>query len=203
MRLLKTLKSFVLSILVLIIVSCNNKITKSEFKKEERIFNASGLVWEEYVEIDLDSLLNYGDLFEEINKITCEKSITLKFENDSIIYRVKPFDICPTSDYRLRQVIYVNPDSIFVNDSLKFPIDNLNQELRKHLINKKNDINYPQKEEMRFVSIYMDSSENLNETKNLITEIISSFDELKKDNDLIFSGIALRERGMIRIVEKK
>ena len=157
-------------------------------EKEEQIFLSSRIVGHEYVEIDIDTLANFGEMLKVMEEIDCVGSYALfKIETDKKIYKIQPKQFCDIpSDYKLREIIYINTDSITVNYQLKYPIDSLQVVLKNHLLNSENNSNYPSADEKRMLSINIDRTKNISETKNHLLNIINEVNELNSKRNFVF-----------------
>ena len=102
------------------------------------------LVDNELIEYNIDTLNNFNEVTEILDKIDCSKEYALfKLETDKKIYKIQPLQFCnDIFDYKLREVLYINTDSITVNYKLKLPIDSLKVTLTNHLLNPNNDENH-------------------------------------------------------------
>jgi hypothetical protein len=195
----------IISILILLclLISCGqNKNEKNLIKKEkpEQNFLSYRIVTNEFIEIDIDTLANFTEILDIIEKIDCKKNYALfKLETDENIFKIQPLQVCEVIfDYYLREIIYINIDSITVNYQLKYPIDSLKMVLENHQFNLKNDKNYPLSYEKKLISIYVDSTKNISETKKLLLKIISEINELNTKTNFVF---VFSDSGIIQVIE--
>jgi hypothetical protein len=154
------------------------------------------LVDNELIEYDIDTLKNFNGITEILDKIDCSKEYALfKLETDKKIYKIQPLQFCEDIfDYKLREVLYINTDSITVNYEMKLPIDSLKVTLKNHLLNPNNNKNFPSKDEKKLISINVNGTKDIAETKKLLLKIIEGINEF--DNKTNF-GFMFENRGII------
>jgi len=58
--------------------------------------------------------------------------------------------------------------------------------LKNHLLNPKNDSNYPSADKKRMLSINLDRTTNISETKNHLVNIINEINELNSKRNFVF-----------------
>lgn len=196
--------TFFIPILIFLLISCgqnNNEIKHLKNEKSEQIFLTYRLVDNEFIEYDLDTLSNFNQIIKIQNKIDCNKNYALfKLKTDTKIYNIQPLQFCEDIfDYKLREIVYISTDNITVNYELQYPIDSLKTILNNHLINPNDDRNYPSSEEQRLISINVDSTKNIIETKKLLLKIITNINELNIKTNFSFM---FENNGIIRIVEE-
>jgi hypothetical protein len=190
-------KTFFIPILIFLLISCG----QNNSGKPEQNFLTFRLIDNEFIEYDLDALSSFDDIIKIQNKIDCNKNYALfKLNSDTKIYNIQPLQFCEDIfDFKLREIVYINTDSITVNYELQYPIDSLKMVLNNHLSNTNNDRNYPSAEEKRLISINVDSTKNIIETKKLLLKIITNINELniKTNFSFMFEG-----NGIIRVIEE-
>jgi hypothetical protein len=190
-------KTFFIPILIFLLISCG----QNNSGKPEQNFLTFRLIDNEFIEYDLDTLSSFNDIIKIQNKIDCNKNYALfKLNSDTKIYNIQPLQFCEDIfDFKLREIVYINTDSITVNYELQYPIDSLKMVLNNHLRNTNNDRNYPLVEEKRLISINVDSTKNIIETKKLLLKIITNINELniKTNFSFMFEG-----NGIIRVIEE-
>jgi len=190
-------KTFFIPILIFLLISCG----QNNSGKPEQNFLTFRLIDNEFIEYDLDTLSSFNDIIKIQNKIDCNKNYALfKMNSDTKIYNIQPLQFCEDIfDFKLREIVYINTDSITVNYELQYPIDSLKMVLNNHLRNTNNDRNYPSAEEKRLISINVDSTKNIIETKKLLLKIITNINELniKTNFSFMFEG-----NGIIRVIEE-
>lgn len=194
-------KSVLIIILSFFLTYCvdskkDNPITKEKTVQSFLTYRTQN---QKHLEIDIDSLQNFGELLNVIDTTDCRKlAPTFKIETDSTIYKIQHLHFCETIyDYKLRNILYVSTDSIKVNYQLTYPINDLGTILENHLINKLNDENYPSEDEKRFISIHIDESEDIQEVKKLLLHIISVHTKLNIKTNFAFM---FDRYGMIQVV---
>ncbi|MFK7747986.1 MAG: hypothetical protein AB8B65_06335 [Kordia sp.] len=140
------------------------------------------------IETNMDSLKNFGEVLKMIDTTDCStKTLLFTIETAENNYTIQPLQFCgDIYDYKLRQIIYFDTDSITVNEQLKYPITAIHSVLKNHLINPLNDEDYPSKEATKFISIHVDSSKSIKEIKKLLLNIISTFNSLKINQNFSF-----------------
>ncbi|PHQ29777.1 hypothetical protein [Leeuwenhoekiella nanhaiensis] len=181
----------VLFITLIFFLSCAENRPNKENKVVEKsiqTFFSFRMEGQSLVEFDLDTIKTTKELIRILNEIDClkEKPV-LKIETDYKINRIQPFQICEfILDYKLKNIIYVNTDSITVNYDLVLPIDSLEITLKNHLLNPNNNENYPSQLEKKMISIHIDSTKNISDTKNLFLNIIDKVNRLDSIPDFIF-----------------
>ncbi|WP_339847275.1 hypothetical protein [uncultured Dokdonia sp.] len=99
----------------------------------------------------------------------------------------------------MKEVVYINTDSITVNNDLKYPIDSLNSVLRYHLLNFNGDNNYPLGTERKWISINVDESKKIDDTKILLLKIIDEVNSIESNGDF---GFMFENSGLIEVVEE-
>ena len=154
------------------------------------------MVDNELIEYDIDTLKSFKEVTEILDDIDCSKEYALfKLETEKKIYKIQPIQFCDDIfDYKLREVIYINTDSITVNYELKYPIDSLKTTLTNHLFNPNNDRNYSLANEKKLISINVDSTKKITDTKRLLLNII---DELNAIENKPHLGFMFENRGII------
>ncbi len=152
----------------------------------------------ELIEYDIDTLKNFKEVIKILDETDCLSEYAMfKLETENKIYKIQPLQFCESIlDYRLREIIYVNTDSITVNYELQFPIDSLKLALTNHLFNPSNDRNYSLADEKKLISINVDSIKNITQTKNLLLKLIKELNamENKPNFDFIFENRGILPR---------
>ncbi len=157
------------------LVHCRqNNSKKNGADKPIQNFITFQMVDNELIEYDIDTLKNFKEVTDILNNINCLKEYAVfKLETEKKIYKIQPLQFCnDIFDYKLREVIYINTDSIIVNYELKLPIDSLKTAIINHLFNPSNDKNYSLTNEKKLISINVDSIKNITKTKRLLLNII-------------------------------
>lgn len=176
-------KLYIILILITNLLSCgknNNDKIKNDLKKTEQLFCSLKRVDKQFIEFDIDTLSNFNQLVDISEEIDCLRyNALLKIETDEKIYKIQPLKLCESiMDYKLRDIIYINTDSITVNYELKYPIDSLKTVLKYHLQNPDNDSNYPVRKRTKLISVNVDNTLEIDETKKLLLNIINKFNQL-------------------------
>lgn len=183
-------KSIIILVLVFLFYNCIEK-KENHNTKQKIVYKYTpplnyGI---EYLEVDIDSLSEFNEILTILDTIDCtKKDVVFKMETEDKIYKIQPLQYCGVNyDYYLNQIIYINTDSITVNHDIQYPIDSLKTVLDSHLTNKKNDINYPSiDEEFRIISIHIDSSKKIKETKQLLLKIITEAQKITPKSNFVF-----------------
>lgn len=81
----------------------------------------------ELVEYNIDTLKNFNEIFKILDETDCLREYAMfKLETEDKIYKIQPLQFCEgIFDYKLREILHINTDSITVNYDQKFPIDSL------------------------------------------------------------------------------
>lgn len=180
--------------------NCNEK-KRLPIEKPIQHFLSFRLVDNEFIEYDIDTIANFSEVLKILDEIDCTKEYALfKLETDNKIYKIQPLQFCESIfDYKLREIIYVNTDSIIVNYQLKYPIDSLKMVLNNHLQNTNYDENYPSTDEKKLISINVNSTKNIIETKKLLLKIIAEINDLNTQANFAFM---FEDRGIIEVIEE-
>ena len=197
-------KTLVIPILFILLINCvqgNREHKKLKNEKSEQNFWSYRLVENKFIEFDIDTLKNFREITRIIEGIDCKKNYAVfKLETDEKIFKIQPLQFCEDIfDYKFREIIYINTDSITVNEKLRFPIDSLNMILNYHLNNPKDDKDYPLKDEKRLISVNVDSTKNIVETKNLLLNIVSHINELNTKSNFSF---IFEDWVLIKVIEE-
>ena len=170
------------------LIACKEQHKPSRVAKQEQIFKSLRRVDSEIIEIDMDTLANFKTVVNILETIDCRKNYAVfKLENKEKVLKIQPLHFCgDIFDYRLRDIIYIDTDSITVNYKLKYPIDSLKIILNYHLLNPNNDKNYPKKHKGKLISINVDGKKNIIDTKKLLFKITNHIDNLKTKNKVRF-----------------
>lgn len=165
-------------------------------EKPIQSFMTSRLVDNKLIEYDIDTLGDFNELIKILKKIDCLKEYAIfKLETDRKVYKIQPLQFCDdVFDYKLREVLYLDTDSIVVNYELRYPIDSLNSILTNHLFNPSNDRNYPFEDEKKLISINVDSTKNILETKELLLNVIQEINALDSKPNF---GFMFENRGIL------
>ena len=192
-------KTAIILLLSFLLLNCgqnNDNKKEVETEKPEQNFMSFRDVSKKLIEIDIDTISDFKELIEVTEKIDCTGKIAVfKIETDKKIYKIQPLQVCDyILDYKLREIIYVNTDSVIVNYKIKFPIDSLKVVLDNHLRNQNNNPNYPSSDEKKLISINVDSTKNISETRNLLLKIIADFNDLNIKSNFAFM---FEDRGIL------
>ncbi len=174
----------------------NNENKHTAIEKPIQRFMTFRLVDNELVEYDIDTLKNFNEVIKILDETDCLNEYAMfKLETEDKVYKIQPLQICESIfDYKLREILYVNTDSITVSFDLKFPIDSLKSVLTNHLFNPNNDRNYSLKNEKKLISINVDSTKNINETEKLLLNIIEELNGIENKPNF---GFMFENRGIL------
>lgn len=197
-------KTIVILILNCLLISCGqnrNEKKETKSKKAKQNFFTLRLADNEFIEFDIDTLTNFNEIIKIIEEIDCRKNYALfKLETEKEIFNIHPLQLCEDIfEYKLREIVYINTDSITVNYELKYPIDSLKTVLNNHLRNPNDDKNYPSSDEKKLISINVDSSKSIIVTKKLLLKTIANINEL---NTKVNFSFMFEDRGIIQISEE-
>ena len=197
-------KTIAILILNCLLISCGQNTDGKKNvtnEKPEQKFLTFRIVGNEFIEVDIDSLTNFKEILNVIENIDCRKNYALfKLETENKIFKIQPLQFCDDIfDYKLREIVYINTDSITVNYELQYPIDSLKMVLNNHLRNPNNDRNYPSTEEKRLISINVDKTKNIIETKKLLLKTITNINELNIKTNFSFM---FEDGGIIQVIEE-
>jgi|GEM_PF-1901754 len=202
MKIFKEFRSvIVVSVLMYFTTSCGNNNSKIPLKKEQQNFLTIRNLANGFIEYDIDTLANFREITKILEEIDCEKNYALfKLETNSKIFKIQPLQSCgDIFHYKMKEVVYINTDSITVNNDLDYPIDSLNSVLRNHLLNFNGDNNYPSAAERKWISINVDDSKKIDDTKILLLKIIDEINSIESNVDF---GFIFENSGLIEVVEE-
>ena len=195
--------TYILILSFLCICCGQNQDAEKETSNEKPIqtFSSFRLLKNELVEYDIDTLTNFNEILKILDEIDClQEYVVFKIDTGDKIFKIQPLQMCEDIfDYKLRQILYINADSITINHKLKFPIDSLQTILKNHLVNPNNNENYPLEKEIKLISITIDGTKNIRDTKNLLLKIISIVNELEHKVNFSFM---FESHGIIEVVEE-
>ncbi|WP_416441758.1 hypothetical protein ACH3O9_14750 [Leeuwenhoekiella sp. A16] len=191
-------KTIAILILSFLLFSCGqNNSEKKQIAIEKPIqhFMTFRLADNELVEYDIDTLKNFNEILKILDETDCLREYAMfKLETEDKIYKIQPLQFCESIfDYKLREILYVNTDSITVNYELKFPIDSLKLALTNHLFNPSNDRNYSLADEKKLISINIDSTKNIAQTKKLLLNLIKELNEMENKPNF---GFMFEDKGI-------
>ena len=170
------------------------------YEKPVQNFLAFRLAGREFIEVDIDTLADFREILDIVEEMDCRDNYALfKLETETEIFNIMPQQLCEDIfDFKLREIIYFNTDSITVSHELRYPMDSLKIVLNNHLENVNGDGNYPSIDEKRLISINVDSTKNILETKELLLKIVTSINALNTKANFSFM---FEDRGIIKVLE--
>ncbi|MCB0485881.1 MAG: hypothetical protein KDC47_06780, partial [Flavobacteriaceae bacterium] len=182
---LKMNRYLFLIFIIIFFIQCNEKERASLTSKKE-YFYPYYMDFDTIVEVKY--FRNFNSLLLSIDTILCSrKTVIIKFENDSCIYKIKPINFCskrhPIFDYSYNDIIYLSNDSIIVDIEIRYSLDSLESILEKHILNKNKDLNYPRKPNSGFLSVGVDSTKTITEIEKLFGKIFNVFNNLNRVNN--------------------
>lgn len=153
------------------------------------------------VEYDIDTLANFNQVTKILEETDCLREYAVfNIEGIDTIYKIQPLQICESIfDYKLKEILYINSDSITVNYDLKFPVDSLKTALKNHLFNPTRDQIYPSNEDKKMISIKVDNTKSIIVTKVLLLNIIEELNKLKNKPSFVFM---FEDRGILPKLEE-
>lgn len=192
-------KSIAILLINFLLFSCGQNYSEKKItpiEKPIQHFMTFRLVDNELIEYDIDTLKNFNQIIKILDETDCSREYAMfKVETKDKIYKIQPLQFCESIfDYKLKEILYVNTDSITANYELKFPIDSLKVVLKNHLFNPNNDRNYSLADEKKLISINVDSTENINETKKLLLSIITELNMIENKPNY---GFMFEDRGIL------
>ncbi len=181
--------------------SCETNKERTEFKKSVYFYPDLSYYQNDslFVNISLDSVFNYGELFEMADQIACNgKSPVIQFSNDQEDFNLLVFKDCSKFidpiNLWLRDLIFFERDYIIVNDQIKKPLDSLSSILENHILNPYNKKEYSRDKEKAIIYYYQDSLCPIDKIKNQFIKIVTEFNQLnKKRGDSLPLKIKLSE----------
>ena len=148
------------------------------------------------VSINVEKYNKYEKLIEEIDSISCTEKIPfVEIETDSTIFNLLAYHICSEehliADYKTRNIIGLNNDSILINKDLEFSIDSLDTILKKQYLNYGKDENFSVSPEKAVLFFYSDLDTDNRIIKERILKIINGYLNIRsKETDSIKLKIA-------------
>ena len=139
------------------------------------------------VSIDVEKHPIYEKLIEEIDSISCTEKIPfIEIETDSTIFNLLAYHICSKeqliADYKTRNIIGINNDSIVINKDLEFDINSLETILKKQYLNFGKDEDFAISPEKAVLFFYNDLDTNNKIVKKRLLRIINRYLSISKNN---------------------
>ena len=191
-----------ISIIFSLFLSCKTKKDKAEFYYPRiSSFKSDSLL----TNIQLDSIENYEELTKILDRITCSgKTPVLKFSNEKYEFNLIVFKICSeanlVADYSKRNVLYIQNDSIIINNEMEKSFNNLKSVLKRHILNPKKESDYSMNVEKAIIFYYQDSLYHKEKIKTQLIKIATEFNQLnKKNGDSLSLKIKMTNYPYIRI----
>ena len=156
-------------------------------------------------QISLDTIENFGKLLTIAEKIACEnKEPIIKIESKNIIYNFKVFKDCLNAmdniNYKQRNIVLIQGDSIIVNVLIDKPIDSLKNVMTNHLLNNGINPNFSTSQKMALFIYHQDSTLKSKKIRAQFIKLASTFNEINDLNsDTLELKIKLNEYPFIRI----
>ncbi|GGK29922.1 hypothetical protein GCM10007962_25250 [Yeosuana aromativorans] len=160
--------------------------SKSDFENDSTI-----------TQITLDSLKNFNELVDKIDKIVCTDSIpVINFENTQSEFKIMPMNSCSSEMACFRPfLVTISPDSIRIDYHKKIGIENLFTALELNLLNKDKNPLHGDSPAKTIFEVQVDSIYNIKKTSDLLVKIVNSYNELnKKNKDSLFLKIWFSKR---------
>ncbi|MGB7785323.1 MAG: hypothetical protein WBL27_04405 [Salinimicrobium sp.] len=148
--------------------------------------------------IDLDSMSNFAELRIEMGRLTCEKRpAAITFGNEDKRYFLTGYAKCPTSNevacYFRKNFINIKNDSIVTGayNKRRIPIEELNSELVSLTAHPSS---YKLQEDVMkpaLITLYIDQAEDISTTKQVLKEIVESFEKMNTEEQPGFFEYAI------------
>jgi len=157
--------------------------------------------------VELDSLDNFEELLNIADEIVCDtKSPLIYFENKDAIFKFLIDKDCliafNIADYKERNIIFIQGDSIIINDKMSKPLDSIEKVLNNHILNKGKNPKYSTSIEKAIIFYHQDSLFKSIDIKEQLLKISNAFNGIRNTNgDSIPLKIKLQEYGYIYIEE--
>lgn len=141
----------------------------------------------EILTIDIDTINNFGELFKIADKIACDnKYPAVKFKRKDSIFNVRFWKDCSVyvseGDYKQRNVISIQGDSIIINEETFTSFENIDKILPKHILNTSGNMIYSTNPNRSIIMYYQDSTYNSKKIKDQILRIVTEFNKLNINN---------------------
>ena len=155
--------------------------------------------------INIDSIENFGKLLTVTEKISCEDQLPIiRINNKNTIFNFKIFKDCPDAmdviDYKQRNIVLIQGDSIIVNVLISKPFDSLKKVLSNHLLNNGSSPNYSISLDKALFMYHQDSTYDSKKVKEHFIKLASVFNEVNSENgDSLELKIKLIEYPFTRI----
>jgi len=168
--------------LILIFSSCVEKTkTESYYPSKGDFIDNSNMS-----QISLDSLKNFNELIDEIDKIVCADKIpVVNFENGKSKFKIIPVNICSLKrgiECFKPFSMSITSDSIKIDEVKRVGIEELPMALELNLLNKGKNLIYGDTPEKTIFEIQVDSIYDIKKTRDLLIRIANSYNELNKNN---------------------
>ena len=199
--------SYIPIFLILFFFSCNQNNDKEDLERdvyyypEEEKFKQNS----NQRKIFIDSISNYGDLLNEIDKVACQDSVpVIVYSTKEEWYELIPWYEC--SEYNIissptfRSRIFIQNDSILTNFDIRHSIDSLETIFRRHFLNKGKDFNYSDSPAKAGIEIYLKNDIGSKEVKKLLLSVSEEFNNLnEKSSDTLYLNIFFRDSPLKRV----
>ncbi|WP_191859821.1 hypothetical protein [Hanstruepera ponticola] len=155
--------------------------------------------------IELESIKNYGELIKIADRIACNGKLpVLKFNSNKTDFNFLVFKMCSESniiaDYSQRNVIFIENNTVIINDLIEKPLDSLKEILKNHILNPEKQSDYSQNIDKAIIFYYQDSLFGKEEIKKQFIKLATEFNELNKRNgDSLSLKIKLNDYPYMRI----
>jgi len=195
-------KIFYILLLSLTLINCDKTIKKDHDSIKETFYYPHKANFQNDTllrKVKLDSLKNFGELLKLSDKIVCENKIPLiYFRNEKAEFKMLIGKEClialNVADYKERNVIFIQGDSIIINDKMTKPFDSIKSIMVKHILNKNKDLDYSTSIEKAIIFYHQDSLFKSIDIKKQLLKIANEFNQIKISNgDTIPLKIKLRD----------
>ena len=203
------MKNFCIIILILLFSACNTRSKNEKQTSEEKytFYYPKKFHFEdgsEIVSIDIDTIKNFGKILEFTDKIACGKKYpALKIQKNDSIFNIMFWKDCSIyasiGDYKNRNVISIQGDSIIINEKTFTSFENIDKVLPEHILNPSKNMIYSTNPERSIIMYYQDSTYDSKKFKEQILKIAKEFNKLNlKSKDSLSLNIKLNDYPAIR-----
>ncbi|SDR71671.1 hypothetical protein [Christiangramia echinicola] len=203
-------KVFYILLITLTLINCDKTIKKDHGSTKETFYYPRMTSFQNdslLKKVEIDSLKNFGELLKLTDEIVCDNKIPMiYFENEKAEFKFLMGKEClivlNIADYKERNVIFIQGDSIIINDKITKPLDNIDKVLKKHILNNGKDPKYSTSIEESIIFYHQDSSFKSQDIKKQLLKISYAFHEMRKTNgDSIPLKMKLQDYGYIYVEE--
>lgn len=181
--------TFYILLSFLIFASCERKKEKIELVKDTYYYSNLERFEEESnkIYIKLDSLSNFNQLLNEIDKIACDnKTPVVIFENENSNFNLIPLFECSKSRViscpKARNEMVITKDSINILFLEPIGLDSLSYFANKHIQNYGKDYLFSESPKKAYFSIQKDSLLSLDKVEEILIVISETFNKINAEH---------------------